>query len=157
NGGASGEPGATVPEVLRRGDETTVARIVKEIESDKPMLRIVPLPDELLSGLQHIDTLITGTVKAVEFSLDGRKIMTKRSPPYALDVDLGNVPQAHRVRAVALDEKGEAIAGDEIVVNAGDEPFRVRIVAPRLAPKIGGPTRVEMAVRVPGGKSLEKV
>jgi VWFA-related protein len=151
------ETAANVPEVLRPGDETTVARIAKEIESDRPMLRIVPLPDELLSGLQHIDTMLTGNVKAVEFSLDGRKIMTKRSPPYTLDVDLGSVPQAHRIRAVALDEKGEAIAGDEIVVNAGDEPFRVRIVAPRLAPKIGGPTRVEMAVRVPDGKSLEKV
>ncbi len=151
------ETAANVPEVLRPGDETTVARIVKDIESDKPTLRIVPLPDELLSGLQHIDTLIAGSVKAVEFSLDGRKIMTKRSPPYALDVDLGNVPQAHRVRAVALDEKGEPVAGDEIVVNAGNEPFRVRIVAPRLAPKVVGPTRVEMAVRVPEGKSLEKV
>jgi VWFA-related protein len=151
------ETAANVPEVPRPGDETTVARIVKDIESDKPALRIVPLPDELLSGLQHIDTLIAGNVKAVEFSLDGRKIMTKRSPPYALDVDLGSVPQAHRVRAVALDEKGEPIAGDEIVVNAGNEPFRVRIVSPRLAPKVGGRTRVEMAVRVPEGKSLEKL
>jgi VWFA-related protein len=151
------ETAANVPEVLKPGGDATVARIAEELESSRPTLRIVPLPDELLSGLQHIDTLLTGNVAAVEFSLDGRKIMTKRSPPYALDVDLGHIPQPRRIRAVALDEKGETIAGDEIVVNAGNEPFRVRIVAPRLAPKIRGRTRVEMAVSVPEGKSLEKL
>lgn len=150
------ETAADVPEMPRPGD-ATVARIAKEMEADHPLLRIVPLADELLSGLQHIDTMIEGTVAAVEFSLDGHKIMTKRSPPYALDVDLGRVPQAHRIRAVALDAKGEAVAGDEIEVNAGNEPFRVRIVAPRLAPKVRGRTRVEMAVSVPDGKSLEKL
>jgi len=150
------ETAADVPEVPRPGD-ATVARIAKEMESDHPLLRIVPLADELLSGLQHIDTMIEGTVAAVEFSLDGHKIMTKRAPPYALDVDLGSVPQTHRIRAVALDAKGDAVAGDEIEVNAGNEPFRVRIVAPRLAPKARGRTRVEMAVSVPEGKSLEKL
>ena len=101
--------------------------------------------------------MIEGTVAAVEFPPDGHKIMTKRPPPFALDVDLGRVPQAHRIRAVALDAKGEAVAGDEIEVNPGNEPFRVRIVAPRLAPKVRGRTRVEMAVSVPDGKSLEKL
>ncbi|HEV2722835.1 MAG TPA: VWA domain-containing protein, partial [Thermoanaerobaculia bacterium] len=152
------ETAVNVPEVLKAGgDSATVSRIAKEMESDQPMLRIVPLPDELLSGVQHIDTMIEGKVTAVEFSLDGHKIMTKRAPPYALDVDLGRVPQTHRIRATALDEKGETIAGDEIVVNAGNEPFRVRIVAPRLVPKAHGRTRVEMAVSVPDGKSLEKL
>jgi VWFA-related protein len=150
------ETAADVPEMPRPGD-ATVARIAKEMEADHPLLRIVPLADELLSGLQHIDTMIEGTVAAVEFSLDGHKIMTKRSPPYALDVDLGHVPQPHRIRAVALDAKGETVAGDEIEVNAGNEPFRVHIVAPRLAPRARGRTRVEMAVSVPDGKSLEKL
>ncbi len=151
------ETAANVPEVPQSGGEATVSRIAKAMEADQPLLRIVPLPDELLSGVQHIDTMIEGKVTAVEFSLDGHKVMTKRAPPYALDVDLGRVPQTHRIRATALDETGETIAGDEIVVNAGNEPFRVRIVAPRLVPKIRGRTRVEMAVRVPDGKSLEKL
>ena len=151
------ETAANVPDAPRVGDSATVASIARAMESDRPLLRIVPLPDELLSGLQHIDTMLEGKVAAVEFSLDGHPIMTKRSPPFALDVDLGPVPQPHRIRAVALDEKGETIAGDEIEVNAGNEPFRVRIVAPRLAPRLRGRTRVEMAVRVPEGKSLEKL
>jgi len=151
------ETAATVPDTPRVGDSATVSSIARAMAADRPMLRIVPLADELLSGLQHIDTMLEGKVAAVEFSLDGHKIMTKRAPPYALDVDLGPVPQPHHIRAVALDEKGETVAGDEIEVNPGNEPFRVRIVAPRLAPKLNGRTRVEMAVSVPEGKSLEKL
>jgi len=148
----------TVPDVaVRTAESAKVSQITSEIASSQTTLRILPLTDELLTGLQHIDTLVAGDVSAVEFSLDGRKIMTKRAPPYSLDVDLGSVPQAHRVRVVALNEKGETITGDEIVVNSGNEPFRVRIVSPRIAPKIQGRTRVEVAVAVPEGKALEKL
>lgn len=152
NAEAITETEAKVPEALQAAGGST-----REIESAQTLLRIVPLPDELLTGLQHIDTLIVGDVKAVEFSLDGRKLMTKRVAPFALDVDLGNVPQAHRIRAVALDANAQPIGGDEIVVNSGNEPFRVRIVSPRVAPKLRGPTRVELAVRVPEGKALDRV
>ncbi|HYM25998.1 MAG TPA: VWA domain-containing protein, partial [Vicinamibacterales bacterium] len=154
----------SVPELLkgeaeqkrREAGAATVAKIAAD--TNQTMLRIVPLPDELLAGLQHIDTIAFGDdIKAVEFSLDGRKVMTKRTPPYTLDVDLGRVPQRHRIRVVALNDKGETVAGDEVVVNSGNEPFRVRIVSPRLAPRLHGRTRVEMAVSVPEGKSIEKV
>src|SRR5207244_3217235 len=109
------------------------------------------------AGLQHIDTIAYGeNIKAVEFYLDGKKIMVKRQPPYTLDLDFGNVPQSRRVRVVALDEKGEPITGDEIVVNTGNEPFRVRIVSPRVAIKLHGNTRVEMSVNTPEEKERER-
>ena len=58
---------------------------------------------------------------------DGRgRVMVKRAPPYTLDLDFGNVPQLRKVRAIATDEKGQVIAGDELVVNTGTDPFRVR-------------------------------
>jgi hypothetical protein len=59
------------------------------------------------------------------------------------------------VRAVALDEKGQIVAGDELVVNTGTDPFRVRIVAPRVAVNVRGNTRVEMKANVPEGKELD--
>ena len=97
-------------------------------------LRIIPLADQILSGLQHIDTIAAGPdIAAVEFYLDGRKIMTKRQAPYTLDLDLGDVPQVRRVRALAVNGKGEPLAGDEIEVNGGTDPFRVRIVWPRVS------------------------
>ncbi len=73
----------TVPEIFDSPEQqkqkeqsaTTLAAIKDEVETNQPMLRIVPMPDELLSGLQHIDTLVLGDkIAAVEFSLDGKKI-----------------------------------------------------------------------------------
>lgn len=156
----------TVPEIqdtpeqrkLKETATATVSQLKDEIESGDTRLRIVPLTDDLVSGLQHIDTIAYGSdIKGVEFYLDGKKVMVKRQPPYTLDLDFGNVPQSRRVRVVALNEKGEPITGDEIVVNTGNEPFRVRIVSPRVAIKLHGKTRVEMSVNTPEGKKLDKL
>ncbi len=156
----------TVPELqdtpeqrkMKEAATATVSQLKDDIESGETRLRIVPMTDDLISGLQHIDTIAYGEdIKAVEFYLDGKKVMVKRQPPYTLDLDFGNVPQARRVRVVALNEKGEPITGDELVVNTGNEPFRVRIVSPRVALKLHGKARVEMSVNTPEGKKLDKL
>ncbi|HEX8153839.1 MAG TPA: VWA domain-containing protein, partial [Thermoanaerobaculia bacterium] len=66
-------------------------------------------------------------------------------------------PQVHRVKAVALDEKGEILTGDDITINTGNDPFRVRIVSPRIANNLRGKQRVEVDVKVPDGKQLGQV
>jgi Ca-activated chloride channel family protein len=152
----------TVPAIAgsaEKGASAAVLTTIKDnIESSAPAIHILPLPDELLSGVQHIETTIAGEgIAAVEFYLDGRKVMSKRQPPYALDLDFGTVPQLHRIRALALDDKRTMIAGDEATVNTGNDPFRVRIVSPRIALKLRGRTRVELAVTVPEGKQLDKL
>ncbi|HEY4642539.1 MAG TPA: VWA domain-containing protein [Thermoanaerobaculia bacterium] len=168
NGGGEGifESKITVPELFDTPDQmkaksagaTTVAQLKDDLETGQTKLRIVPLADDLLAGLQHIETIAVGdNIKAVEFYLDNRKVMVKRQPPYTLDLDFGDVPQARRIRAIALNDKGEQITGDEIVVNTGTDPFRVRIVSPRVALNIQGKTRVEMSVKTPEGKQLDKL
>jgi Ca-activated chloride channel family protein len=156
----------TVPEIFdtpaqqkaKESANTALAQLKDDIESSETKLRIVPLNDDLLSGIQHIDTIAFGdNIKAVEFYLDGKKVMTKRQPPYTLDLDFGSVPQVRRVRAVALDGNGQPLTGDELALNTGNDPFRVRIVSPRVAFKLHGPTRVEMAVNIPEGKKLDHV
>jgi Ca-activated chloride channel family protein len=147
-------------ETLAREREggNTVTRLQEEIRAGESTLRIIPLPDDILTGLQHIETMITGTgIKAVEFYLDGKKVMVKRSPPYQLDLDFGDVPQPRKIRAVGLDEAGNFLTGDEITVNMRPEPFRVRIVSPRVAMNLQGKVRVEMDVAVPEGKQLNHV
>ena len=137
--------------------EAQVTVLRDAIESDQTSLRIVPMADELLAGIQHIETIAVGdNIKSVEFYLDGKKVMVKRQPPYTLDLDFGDVPQARRIRAVALDDKGQIITGDE-VVNTGTDPFRIRITQPRVAVNLHGNTRVSMAVNVPEGKDIDKV
>lgn len=155
-----------VPEIFdtpeqQKAKETATAQVTElkdEIESGATSLRIIPPPEELVSGIQHIDTVTNGSnIAAVDFYLDGKKIMTKRVPPYNLDLDLGDVPRPRNIRAVAVDANGKILTGDDVTVNAGTEPFRVRIVSPRVAVNVHGPTRVEMAVSVPDGKKLQDV
>ncbi|HYI11257.1 MAG TPA: VWA domain-containing protein [Thermoanaerobaculia bacterium] len=136
--------------------------IQDDLQSTRATLRIVPLNTEenggVTSGVQTIQTLASGSgIKSVEFWLDGKKIATRRNPPYTLDLDFGTVPRLRRIRVVALDSHGQTVTGDEIVVNTGTDPFRVRIAAPRVAPKVTGPTKVEIDVRVPEGKELNAV
>jgi Ca-activated chloride channel family protein len=158
------ERAITVPELhdtpeqrkQKENAAATLAQLKDDIESNNTRLRIIPLADDLLSGIQHIETMAYGEdIKAVEFYLDSKKVMVKRQPPYTLDLDFGDVPRQHRVRAVAIGEKGEPLAGDELLVNTGNEPFRVRIVSPRVALNVQGKTRVEMAVSIPEGKKLD--
>jgi len=138
--------------------EAQVTVLKDAIESDQTSLRIVPMPDELLAGIQHIETIAVGeNIKSVEFYLDSKKVMVKRQPPYTLDLDFGEVPQARRIRAVALDDKGQIITGDEVIVNTGTDPFRVRITSPRVAVNLRGKTRVTMSVSVPDGKALDSL
>ena len=144
----------TVPEVKAPAGATTAAGS----EGDPfNALRIIPLPDALLSGRQHIETIVAGDIKSVDFYLDGTKVVTKRSPPFAIDLDLGDVPTMHRVRAVGLDAHNEFVAGDDFVINSGGGDFRVRIVSPRIGRKLAGATPVQLAVTTPGAKKLEKV
>jgi Ca-activated chloride channel homolog len=155
-----------VPELdvaAKPSEETaTLEAIDRDLQSTRASLRIVPLTNELsggvTSGVQTIQTMASGSgIKAVEFWLDGKKVATRRVPPFTLDLDFGTVPRSRRIRVVALDSHGQPITGDEVVVNTGTDPFRVRIASPRVAPKLTGATRVEVDVRVPDGKELDNV
>ncbi len=148
---AEAEVASVTPTVPAR----SVNEIRKDFETEETRLRIVPPDEEIVSGIQTIETMISGSaIRGVEFWLDGRKIAVRRAPPYSLDFDFGIVPQMRRIRAVALNEKNEPITGDDIVVNTGTDPFKVRIVSPRVAPHLVGPSRVELAVDVPDGEDL---
>jgi Ca-activated chloride channel homolog len=150
----------TVPEIAATvsAESATLSTIANDLQSTRATLRIVPLEEGVTSGVETIQTIVTGSgIKAVEFWLDGKRVATRRSPPYTLDLDFGTVPRLRRIRVVALDSHGEPITGDEIVVNTGTDPFRVRIASPRIAPKLTGLTRVEVDVRVPEGKELANV
>jgi VWFA-related protein len=127
------------------------------VETREPRLRILP-PDDPATGLQTIETQLSGDgIKAVEFWLDGRKMAVRRTAPFALDLDLGEIPQPRRIRAIALDAKDKPLTGDELAINTGTDPFRVRIASPRFAPQLQGLTRVEMDVSVPEGDQLATV
>ena len=143
-------------------EELETAETIEAIRQDHlfggSRLRIVPLPEGILTGYQVIETMVTGDeIDHVDFYVDGEKIMTKHEPPYSLELDLGIVPTTRRLRVVGLDRDDRLVAGDEIVINTGADPFRVHIAHPRIAPKVEGQTRVEIDLEIPEGEELERI
>ena len=136
----------------------TIDRMQGEMRLGESQLKIAPLADDILTGLQQIEVMLSGDeIKVVEFYLDGKKVMSKRAPPYRLDLDFGDVPRTRNVRAVGLDSHGQVVAGDDLTLNVGTDPFRVRIASPRVAREVSGPLRVTVEESIPEGKQLDRI
>ena len=160
------ETAAAAPEAAPAGPPPAAAAVaaqpaapqIADEDSKEPRLRIVPPSNEPVSGLQTIETMATGEgIKAVEFWLDGKKIAVRRAAPFTLDVDFGEVPRMRRIRTVAIGADNKPVTGDELTVNSGTDPFRIRIVSPRVSPRLSGLTRVELDVSVPDDDELATV
>ncbi|MBC8647536.1 MAG: VWA domain-containing protein, partial [Thermoanaerobaculia bacterium] len=120
-------------------------------------IALIPIAKEIATGLQRFETKVAEGIRAVDFYLNGSKIMTKTRPPFEADLNLGPLPRKHTIRVVAYGPGGRSVGEDEYIVNEGREVFRVRIMSPEKGSKASGPTKVVAAVAVPEGKTLEKV
>lgn len=125
------------------------------IQDSRSVVRLLPPEKSILTGLQSFVAIPAGNeVAGVEFYLDGTKIMRKMQPPFSLELDLGPVPRPHTVRAVALNRRREPLDEDVLRLNDGADPFRVRIVSPRIGRDFTGPVRVEMEPQIPADATL---
>ena len=120
-------------------------------------ITLLPVAKEIVTGLQRFETKVSAGIKAVDFYLNGSKMMTKTRAPFDADLNLGPLPRKQVIRVVAYGETGRAVGEDEYIVNEGKEVFRVRILSPEKGAKAGGPTKVVAAVAVPEGKTLQKL
>ncbi|HYU33449.1 MAG TPA: VWA domain-containing protein [Thermoanaerobaculia bacterium] len=123
-------------------------------------IKLLPPPtgNDLPTGLQRFDTLVTGNgIAAVVFTLNGKPILTKKKEPYSVELDLGTVPQNHLLTATALDAAGNELASDQIQVNVAPQRFRVRLVEPRRGKHYTGSLLARAELDVPEGQSIERV
>ena len=120
-------------------------------------ITLLPVAKEIVTGLQRFETRAADGIRAVDFYLNGTKVMTKTRAPFDADLNLGPLPRKHTIRVVAYGETGRAVGEDEYIVNEGKEVFRVRILSPEKGAKAAGPTKVVAAVAVPEGKVLQKL
>ncbi|HEY7369298.1 MAG TPA: VWA domain-containing protein, partial [Thermoanaerobaculia bacterium] len=120
-------------------------------------ISILPIAKEIATGLQRIETRTAEGIRAVDFFLNGSKVMTKTRAPFSADLNFGPLPRKHTIRVVAYGNAGRAVGEDEYVVNEGREVFKVRILTPEKGSKVSGPVRVAAAVVTPEGKSLQKI
>jgi VWFA-related protein len=121
-------------------------------------IRILPPPDtEIQVGPLRVSTVATGDVSQVTFFVDNRPVLTKRQPPFSVELNLGNTAASHRLRAVALDEDGQERASDEIMINQGGQRFRVRLIEPRADRAYESSLSVVAEVEVPEDQDLDRV
>ena len=152
---------APPPDSAQRWSDDRNERIVafeQDYREGESRIRLIQPEPGIMVGPQRFDTVVSGdAIRSVEFELDGRKIMTRRRPPFTIELNLGELPTMRKVRVTARDDSGRVVAGDEIIVNAGLVPFRVQIVSPRVSEGIHGEVRAEVGVDVPRNRELDRV
>jgi Ca-activated chloride channel family protein len=124
---------------------------------DGPAIQIVRPHGEMQTGMQRFDTLITGGVAGVTFTLDGRPVLTKRKPPFSVELDLGAVPRTRTLIATAFGPDGAELAHDELTLNAAGHRFRIRLVEPQRGKRYTGDLLVQAEVEAPEGETLDHV
>jgi Ca-activated chloride channel family protein len=147
---------------VRHAPEAAIFKLLAEAneaaERGQTTIRIVPPPDgEVQMGGTRFQTVAVGNVDSVTFFLDGRPILTKRRPPYSVELNLGSYAATHRLRVVAYGPEGSETAADELLVNRGGQRFRVRLTEPRQDRKYTGSLSAVAEVEVPDGRLLDRV
>ena len=117
-----------------------------------------PVGRDMLAGKVRFDALVTGNdVSSVTFSLDGQPILSKRAPPWSVELDLGRLPRSQVLRATVHDGSGKAVADDELVVNASSHRFAVRLTHPMHGEHFTQSVRLAAEVELPEGEVLDRV
>jgi Ca-activated chloride channel homolog len=148
----------------RTAEDSESSRVLAEanaaLRSGETTLKLVPPLGQLQTGLQRFDTLMTGPPEAVArvtFSLDGKPVLTKKVPPYSVELDLGTVPRTRALAVTAYDTAGAVVAGDEIQLNSAGHRFRVRLAEPRKGQHYESSLLARAEVETPEGETVQKV
>ncbi len=143
-----------------------------EAEEAAASVHLQPLEHEVATGPVRIEAAVQGdAIHKVSFFLDGKALLTKAHAPWSIDVNLGDLPSPHVVRAVGLDGAGHEVAADELPLNEAAQRFAVRLLEPShadqaldktgaaaaAAAKGTGRLRARAEVRVPDGRTLDRV
>ncbi|HYR45469.1 MAG TPA: hypothetical protein VER78_00595, partial [Thermoanaerobaculia bacterium] len=118
-------------------------------------LKILPPSREAPVGLLRLEAEVEPPIKKVEFYLGDRLLLAKTRPPYAVEIDLGDVPRRQTLRAVGYDETGRVIDEDAWAINEGSARIAVRVL-PHPDPA-SGRVRVKVAVQSISGGIAKKV
>ncbi|MFH1177127.1 MAG: VWA domain-containing protein [Acidobacteriota bacterium] len=136
------------------GGEAVVERVVAAKEAT---LALQGPEGEGIAGVQRFTALVGPKVAKVEFSLDGRPVLTKNRPPFEVELDLGPLPRLASVVVVALDGAGHELDRKQLDVNVGRERFMIRLQPVGKADVADGKVRASASVNVPSDRKLARV
>lgn len=149
---------ATSSSAAGRSIAAAIEEANRTLRSGDQSVRLLAPPDGLLTGSVRVDAVVAGAdVDHVRFLLDGRPVMVKRRPPFSVDLNLGQQPRAHVVKAVAEAANGTPLAEDQLPLNAGPHRFGVRLIEPQAGRHYTASLRAEAKVDVPEGDKLDRV
>jgi Ca-activated chloride channel family protein len=146
---------------LTSDPDSASSRILQEANSalltGDTTLKLVRPFGELQTGMQRFDTLSKGDFAKVTFALDGKPVLTKRNPPFSVELDLGSLPRPRKLTATAYDPAGNELASDELVVNSAANRFQVRLAEPQRGKKYENSLLARAEVAVPDGQEIQRV
>lgn len=155
-------PDQTELAVVRNDQDSESMALFREateaVGSDRTAIRIVPPLGELHSGQLRFDTLVSGSeITSVGFILDEKPILVKNRPPYNVEIDLGPFPRLRTLRVEARDRNDRVVAEDELLLNAGEHRFAVRLIEPRQGRTYEESLQARVQIEVPPDLTLERV
>jgi Ca-activated chloride channel family protein len=151
------------PALARTPEEAESARILAEanaaLRSGETTIKLIPPAGELQSGMRRFDTLTTGSgIDKVTFSLDGKPVLSKRAPPFSVELDLGTSPRTRTLAVAAFDAQGNTLATDELQINAAPgNRFRVHLVEPQQGKRYESSLLARAEVESPEDETVERV
>jgi Ca-activated chloride channel homolog len=161
---------APAPEISRAAEiSPEVLHLFAEADASlaapRPDVRILPPGGTLLAGVQRFEVRVDRAaglaeeeqIDRVAFSIDGRPVLTRTRPPYIAQLDLGWSPRPHRLAVEGMNRRGEVLAADELVLNAGAQRFAVRLVEPRPGVTYNRSVRAEVQIEAPEDRAVERV
>jgi VWFA-related protein len=135
------------------GEDLGLARL-----EGRDTIVLLPPADEVVFGLWRAEAIAVGPrIRRVAFYVDGKLQLTRGAPPWSTELRLPTIPDETIVRVEALDDKGEVVAADELLLNEPQGEARVRLLTPPRGQQVSGPTRARAAVVVPEGQHVEAV
>jgi Ca-activated chloride channel homolog len=147
---------ASTGKVYSAGDNASAEAVVAEgLNPDtSDAVRIITPRRDVAPNLFIVDVETKPIVKRVEFWVEGKKIMTRNSPPYRAELDLGALPKRVEVRVVGYDAKGNYVDADAFVVNERETPLELKITR-TVTPD--GVSHVKLSLQNPKGTAIRNV
>ena len=148
-------PSGPVPDWLAQANAVS-PRFIDS--TDEHTVRIHALPERLITGRVRVGADAGGPdIHHLAFSLDGRELISKRRPPYQVEIDVGGTPRAHALRVDAYDGQGGILATDEVTINSGPHRFAVRLTSPQRGATHTSNVRAVAEVEAPRHERLDRV
>ncbi len=154
-GQKAGAPTYVIPDWLAEANAVSPRFVDSQ---DDHTVRIHALPERLITGRVRVGADADGPgIHHLAFSLDGRELISKRRPPYQVEIDIGTAPRAHSLRVDAYDGQGGLLATDEVTINSGPHRFTVRLTSPQRGATHTSSVRAVAEVEAPRHERLDRV